>query len=128
MHLKFLFWPSPKTHRKEESTIGRNGWMKNEKQPHDYRKKQSSTGHVGAVDVMSHWCSIGLMAPTIMYLVENVDDCAHTKREVAPTNVSECVCVKRVSTRTYIPELYYIWTKPSRKRTTIRDNVGCRVF
>ena len=32
------------------------------------------------------------MAPTIMYLVENVDDCAHTKREVAPTNVSECVC------------------------------------
>jgi len=28
------------------------------------------------------------MAPTIMYLVEN----AHTKREVAPTNVSECVC------------------------------------
>ena len=34
----------------------------------------------------------GLMASTIMYLVENVDDCAHTKREVAPTNVSECVC------------------------------------
>ena len=32
------------------------------------------------------------MAPTIMYLVENVDDCAHTKREVAPTNVSVCVC------------------------------------
>ena len=32
------------------------------------------------------------MAPTIMYLVENVDDCAHTKREVAATNVSECVC------------------------------------
>jgi len=31
------------------------------------------------------------MAPTIMYLVENVDDCAHTKREIAPTNVSECV-------------------------------------
>ena len=32
------------------------------------------------------------MAPTIMYLVENVDDCAHTTCEVAPTNVSECVC------------------------------------
>jgi len=32
------------------------------------------------------------MAPTIMYLVENVDDCAHTKRDDAPTNVSECVC------------------------------------
>ena len=27
-----------------------------------------------------------------MYLVENVDDCAHTKRDVAPMNVSECVC------------------------------------
>ena len=27
-----------------------------------------------------------------MYQVENVDDCAHTKREVAPTNVSMCVC------------------------------------
>ena len=27
-----------------------------------------------------------------LYLVENVDDCAHIKREVAPTNVSECVC------------------------------------
>jgi len=32
------------------------------------------------------------MAPTIMYLVENVDDCAHTKREVASTHVRECVC------------------------------------
>ena len=27
-----------------------------------------------------------------MYLVENVDECAHTKRDYAPTNVSECVC------------------------------------
>ena len=27
------------------------------------------------------------MAPAIMYLVENVDDCAYTKREVALTNV-----------------------------------------
>ena len=35
-----------------------------------------------------------LIVPTIKYLVENVDDCAHTKREVAPTNVSECVCAK----------------------------------
>jgi len=35
------------------------------------------------------------MAPTIMYLVENVDDCAHEKREVAPTNVSECVCTNQ---------------------------------
>ena len=33
------------------------------------------------------------MALTIMYLVEDVDDCAHTKCEVAPTNVSVCVCV-----------------------------------
>ena len=32
------------------------------------------------------------MAPAIMYLVENVDECAHTKCEVAPTSVSECVC------------------------------------
>ena len=32
-----------------------------------------------------------------MYLVENVDDCAHTKREVAPTNVSECVCANKCS-------------------------------
>jgi len=47
------------------------------------------------------------MAPTIMYLVENVDDCAHTKREVAPKNVSECVSVQ-TSVRTYVPELYYI--------------------
>jgi len=32
------------------------------------------------------------MAPTSMYLVKHVDDCAHDKREVAPTIVSECVC------------------------------------
>ena len=32
------------------------------------------------------------MAPTSMYLVKNVDDSAHDKREVAPTIVSECVC------------------------------------
>ena len=32
------------------------------------------------------------MAPTSMYLVKNVDDCAHDKREVAPTIVSEYVC------------------------------------
>ena len=44
--------------------------------------------------MLSRWYSIGRMAPTIMYLVENVDDCAHTKREVALTNVSECVCAK----------------------------------
>ena len=54
--------------------------------------KQSSIEHSGAFVVMSHWCSIGLMAPMIMYLVENVDDCAHTKRQVTPTNVSEWVC------------------------------------
>ena len=54
--------------------------------------KQSSIEPSGAVDVMTLWCSIGLMAPTILYLVENVDDCAHTPCEVAPTNVSECVC------------------------------------
>ena len=47
------------------------------------------------------------MAPTIMYLVENVDDCAHTKREVAPTNVSECVSVQK-NVRTYIAEFFYI--------------------
>jgi len=55
-------------------------------------KRNCCLKHSGAVDVMSRWCSIGRMAPTIMYLVENVDDCAHTKREVAQTNVSECVC------------------------------------
>ena len=44
----------------------------------------------------------GLMASTIMYLVENVDDCAHTKREVAPTNVSECVCAVCPRVLTYL--------------------------
>jgi len=53
--------------------------------------KQSSFEHSGAVDVISHWCSIGLMAPTILYLVESFDDCAYNKRKVAPTNVSLCV-------------------------------------
>ena len=62
-----------------------------------------------------------------MYLVENVDDCAHTKREVAPTNVSECVSVQK-NVRTYIAEFFYIWTKSSRKRTTTRDYDGCIVF